>query len=114
MESLGRRAKTALNPDDISLIAMDPDERINQLKALAIEQAEKQLREGTASSQVVTHFLKIDPEEDRLKLENLRIQNRLLEAKIEELKASRDLAELTSNALKAFKTYSGEDDDDEV
>ena len=39
--------------------ATTPEGRENEMVSLAIDLAEKQIREGTASSQVITHFLKL-------------------------------------------------------
>lgn len=36
--------------------ALTPDARENQMISLAVDLAERQLEEGTASSQVITHF----------------------------------------------------------
>ena len=39
--------------------ALSPEARENQLIDLAVNLAEQQLLDGTASSQVITHFLKL-------------------------------------------------------
>ena len=39
--------------------ALTPEARENQMISLAVDLAEKQLMEGTASSQVITHYLKL-------------------------------------------------------
>ena len=56
---MAKSSATAMNPVRKSRKAMDPDAREQQMIALAVDLAEKQLREGTASSQVITHFLKL-------------------------------------------------------
>lgn len=83
--------------------------------AAAIDLAEKQLREGTASSQVITHFLKLGSSRERLEKEILVEQKTLVKAKTESIQSSKKVEELYLNALAAMKTYSGnrgsEDDD---
>jgi hypothetical protein len=61
--------------------ALSPEARENQMIALAIDLAEKQLIEGTASSQVITHFLKLGTTKTELEKEKLRKENSLLETK---------------------------------
>lgn len=75
--------------------------------ALAIDLAEKQLREGTASSQVITHFLKLASSKDKLEKEILEKQRELLTAKTEALKAEQRIEELYADAIDAMKEYSG-------
>lgn len=96
--------------------AISPDARENQLVSLAIDLAEKQLLEGTASSQVITHYLKLGTTKERLEREKLEKENELLRAKTEALKSAQRVEELYANALKAMRMYSGseviEDDSD--
>lgn len=93
--------------------AIDPDARQNQLIALAVDRAEQQLRDGTASSQVITYYLKQSSKETRLKIEQLEEENKLLRAKTEQLKSEKRSEELIEEALKAFKNYAGQGDPDE-
>jgi hypothetical protein len=92
--------------------------RENQLISLAIDLAEKQLLDGTASSQVISHYLKLGSTKDRLEKEIMEKQKELLQAKTEALNSSKNVEELYANALKAMRTYSGnkrmnEDDENE-
>lgn len=87
--------------------AITPEGRENQMCALAIDLAEKQLREGTASSQVITHFLKLASSKDKLEKEILEKQRELLAAKTEALKAEQRIEELYADAIDAMKEYSG-------
>lgn len=80
--------------------------REDQLIALAVDLAEKQLREGTASSQVITHYLKLGSTKDRLEKELLNEQVELAKAKTEALKSAKRVEELYANALSAFKDVS--------
>lgn len=93
--------------------AISPEARENQLISLAIDLAEKQLIEGTASSQVITHYLKLGSTKEKLEKEILEKQKTLIEAKAENLKSSQRIEELYSKAIKAMKEYSGANDLDE-
>lgn len=87
--------------------SLTPEAKENQMIALAMELAEKQLRDGTASSQVVAHFLKLGSSKEKLEQQILEKQTALLEAKTDNLKSAKYTEELYNNALKAMKIYSG-------
>lgn len=95
--------------------ATTPEAREQQLIALAVDLAEKQLIEGTASSQVISHFLKLATEKERLEKEILESKRELMKAQTENLQAAKRMEELYANAIKAMQHYSGHDDlnDDE-
>ena len=93
--------------------ALSPEARENQLISLAVDLAEKQLREGTASSHVISHFLKQSTVKAQLELERMRYENEMIQAKTENLKAMKNQEELLDKALKAFRGYSGQGDTDE-
>lgn len=76
---------------------------------LAVDLAERQLMEGTASSQVITHFLKLGTMKEKLELQKLRQENRLLQAKTESIKSEKRIEELYLNALNAMRDYGGKD-----
>lgn len=88
--------------------ANSPETREQQLIALAMDLAEKQLRDGTATSQVQTHFLKLATETEKLNREKLRNENKLLLARVDELESRKRVEELYANALLAMREYSGE------
>ena len=88
--------------------AMTPEARENQLIALAVDLAEKQLMEGTASSQVITHYLKLGSTKERIEKELLEKQKELIEAKTEGLKTAKRIEELYSNAIDVMRMYRGE------
>ena len=92
--------------------ATTPEARENQLVALAVDRAEQQLRDGTASAQVITHFLKLGSTREKLEQERLRHENLLLEAKKENLASAGRIEELYSKALGAMRSYRGEEDPD--
>ncbi len=80
--------------------------REDQMIALAVDLAEKQLREGTASSQVITHYLKLGSTKERLEKELLGKQVELAAAKTDAIKSAKKVEELYANALAAFKDVS--------
>lgn len=84
--------------------------RESQMVSLAENLAEKQLREGTASAQVITHYLKLGTSRERLEQEKLTRENLLLDAKAELLTASKRNEELFMNAIEAMKGYSGREE----
>lgn len=95
--------------------ALTPEARENQLIALAIDRAEQQLLDGTASSQVITHYLKLGSTKDRLEREKLERENELLKAKTESIQSMQRIEELYKNALDAMRnyTYSGDSEYEE-
>lgn len=93
--------------------ALTPEARENQLVYLATNLAEQQLMDGTASSQVITHFLKLGSEKERLERERLQHENELLKAKTEVLQSAKRVEELYAEALHAMKAYSGGDESNE-
>ena len=93
--------------------ALTPEARENQLISLAVDLAEQQLREGTASSQVITHYLKLGSTRERLERERLEEENKLLRAKTENLQSMKHIEELYTDAIKAMRDYSGQGDPDE-
>ena len=93
--------------------ALSPESREQQMVSLAIDLAEKQLLEGTASSQVITHYLKLGTMNYRLALEKLEKENELLRAKTENLQSQQKVEELYAEALTAMRDYSGIGDPDD-
>lgn len=93
--------------------ATTPEGRENQLVALAVEVAEQQLREGTASAQVITHYLKLGTTRERLEQEKLARENELLRARSEALASAQRVEELYTKALSAMRTYAGHEPRDE-
>lgn len=90
--------------------ALTPEARENQLISLAVDLAEKQLQEGTASSQVITHYLKLGSTKERIEKEILEKQKELITAKTEALQSAKRVEELYSDAIKAMRKYSGHGD----
>lgn len=95
---------------------LTPEARENQLISLAVDLAEKQLQEGTASSQVITHYLKLGSTKERIEKEILEKQKELITAKTEALQSAKRVEELYANALNAMRHYggSGEEPEDDT
>lgn len=88
--------------------ATTPDGRENQLISLAIDLAEKQLLDGTASAQVITHYLKLGTTRETLEREKLQQENALLRAKAETYSSQANMEQLYKDALDAMSSYKGE------
>lgn len=88
--------------------ARTPEERENQLIAAAYDLAEKQIREGRASSQVLHHFLKLGSEKERIEREILKSQKKLIDAKTDNLESAKRIEELYADAIKAMSRYNGD------
>lgn len=93
--------------------ALTPEARENQLISLAVDLAEKQLREGTASSQVITHYLKLGSTKERIEKEILEKQKDLIDAKTQNLKSIERQEQMYAEALKVFRGYSGHGDEED-
>ena len=89
--------------------ALTPEAREDQLIALATNLAEQQMRDGTASSQVITHYLKLGTTRERLEREILKEQKEMIKAKAEALKSEKRVEELYAEALSAMRKYSGQE-----
>lgn len=88
--------------------ATTPEGRENQMVSAAIDLAEKQIRSGTASSQVITHFLKLGSTRERLEQQRLEHENELTRVKIEALESQKRVEELYMEALTAMRSYAGD------
>lgn len=86
--------------------------RESQLIAATYDLVERRILEGTASSQETTYFLKAGSSQMRLKLANLEEENKLLRAKTEALQAQVSNEAMLERALKAFRSYRGEEEDE--
>lgn len=92
--------------------ARTPDERENQLVEAATDLAEQQLRDGSASAQVITHYLKLGSSRERLEQERLRGEVNLMKIKEEHMASEMRTEELMRNALDAMRGYQGLEDPD--
>jgi len=101
--------KTSAEPSRVKRPpATTPEAREHQLIALAVDLAEKQLTAGTASAQVITHYLKLGTTREILEQEGLRQKNELTKAQIDNLASAARVEELYKSALNAMKSYTGE------
>lgn len=91
--------------------ALTPEARENQMISLAMDLAEQQLRDGTASSQLITEFVKRGSTKARLEKEILEEQKELMAAKTQSLQSAQRIEELYTNALNAMRSYSGQGGD---
>lgn len=109
------KVKQKASKDDSSMMrpALTPEARENQLISLAVDLAEKQLREGTASSQVITHYLKLGSTKERIEKEILEKQKDLIDAKTQNLKSIERQEQMYAEALKVFRGYSGHGDEED-
>lgn len=87
--------------------ALTPEARENQLISLAVDLAEQQLREGTASSQVISHFLRLGSTKEKIEKEILEKQKELITAKTKAIQSSESSEKLYAKAIAAMKKYSG-------
>lgn len=95
--------------------AISPEGRENQLINMAYELAEKKLKNGTASSQETTFFLKMGSPREKLERQRLENENAVLRKKVEQMESQMRMEELIGDALSAFRSYSpSQDGPDEV
>lgn len=93
--------------------ALNPEARENQMIALAMDLVEQRLRDGTASSQETTHFLKAASQKSKLELERLKLENELTAAKTKALANAEEIKVLYEDAIKAMRRYAGHGDNDD-
>lgn len=110
-----RKAKAVGSSEPLKTMrpALTPDARENQLISLATDLAEKQLRDGTASSQVISHYLKMGSSSSKIEKQILEKQAELITAKTEALQSAKNMEHLYENAIKAMRSYSGNGDLDD-
>ena len=106
-------AKTTKSSIEPTRPALTVEARENQLIALAVDLAEQQLKDGTASSQVITHYLKLGSTKERIEKEILLKQKDLITAKTEALQSAKRIEELYTEAIGAMRKYSGHASEEE-
>ena len=107
------KAQTSSNTSKKRRPALTPEARENQMIALAVDRAEEQLMNGTASSQIIVHYLKLATAKTQLENERLRSQIELDNAKAKAVRDMQDNGERYKEALEAFRSYSGHGGTDE-
>lgn len=105
--------KVAKEPEFQAPPALTPAGREARMVAYAMDLAEEQLRNGTASSQVITHFLKLGTETAKLERERLENENALLLARVEQIRSAKESGELYANAIEAMRRYSAHSSDED-
>lgn len=93
--------------------SMTEEGREQRLVSLTMDLAERQLQDGTASSQVMTHFLKLGSTRERLEQDRLRRENELLQAKVEAMASGQRIEDLYAGAIRAMSAYSGNPQEEE-
>jgi hypothetical protein len=85
--------------------------REQEMVSLAVNLAERQLKEGTASAQVISHYLKLGSTREILEQQKMERENELLRARVEQLASSQRTELLYDEAIKAMRRYAGQEDD---
>lgn len=88
--------------------ALTPEDRETKLVSLAESLAEQQMRDGTASAQVITHYLKLASSRERLEQRRLEGEIELQKAKIEAIASHQRTEELYAKAITAMRMYGGQ------
>lgn len=91
--------------------ATTPEGQETLMISRAMQLAEKQIEEGTASAQVITHFLKLGTTRERLEQQRLQHENELLKKKAEAMESAKEVEALYREALNAMRSYNGEETD---
>lgn len=108
-----RRKKQEWDDRPVPAPATTVEGRENQLVALAVDLAEKQMREGTASAAVITHYLKLGSTREQKEIELLKEKTALMAAQVEESRNRQQSSELFEEALAAMRSYQGHESEDE-
>lgn len=109
---MASRRRSEETPKKSRRRATTPEAREDQMVNAAIDLAEEQIRQGTASSQVITHFLKLGSTRERLEQERIAHENDLLQVKREAIESQKRIEELYANAIGAMRAYQGAEDED--
>lgn len=101
-----RKKQEPQPPERTSRPATTPEARENQLINLAVNLAEKQLKDGTASPSVIAHYLKLGSQRERLERDILEKNAKLMEAKARNIDKERESEETAKAAIEAMRNYS--------
>lgn len=102
-----RKSKNNANTKDLP--ALSPEARENQMISFAVNLAEQKLRDGSAATPIIVHYLKLGTMKSQLEMEKLRQENELLKAKTQAINTAEKNDVLYSQALEAFRSYRGSD-----
>lgn len=81
--------------------------RENELIALAYDAAEERIRNGTATSQEIVHFLRLGSAKERRAQEQMEADIALKQAKVKAIQDGEHLEQIYNDAIEAMKRYSG-------
>lgn len=104
-----RRPDTTQTKPTRRRAATTPEERENQLISMAVDLAERQLQDGTASAQVISLYLKLGSSREKLEQERLEKENQLLDVKREMMASAKRVEEMYGAALNAMRSYAGQE-----
>lgn len=93
--------------------ALNPEAREKQMISLAVDCAEQQMRDGTASSQIITHYLKLGSTIAELEKEKLKLENEKTKAQTVQIRQADESRKIAEEAIKAMRNYKGLGDPDE-
>lgn len=105
---MAKSKNTGINIPRTTRPPITSEGRDNEMINLAYDLVEQRLRNGTASSQETTHFLKLATEKAQLELEMAKEQKKLIQAKTEALQSAKEIEALYSEAISAMQAYRGE------
>ena len=96
--------------------ALSPEAYENRLISKAYKSVEKRIDSGEATAQELVHFLRLGSTKEQLELEKLKKENELLRVKADAIQSQKEVKELYTEAIDAFRKYSGlpsiKDDED--
>jgi len=104
-----RRRKNSREDDQNypDLDAMTQEDMESQAIAASMRLAYQQILDGTASQQVIVHFLRAGSQKQKEELEKLRDEKALLQAKVKNLESQEQSERMYRDAIRAFQSYSG-------
>lgn len=104
---MARESKTTKKHTRNQRHAISLENREQQMIKLAVNLAEQQLIDGSASSQLITHYLKLATTREKIEQETMLANQKLIKAKVENLESASRIEELYSEAISAMKRYGG-------
>ena len=113
---MGRRSNKDISSENqeefvSQLTASTPEGRENEMIMLAYQEVERRIRDHTATSQQLCHFLKMGSEKERLEREKLEVEMELQRVRADSIESGKYMEELYNNAIAAMKLYSGAEED---
>ena len=113
---MGRRSNKDISSENqeefvSQLTASTPEGRENEMIMLAYQEVERRIRDHTATSQELCHFLKMGSEKERLEREKLEVEMELQRVRADSIESGKHMEDLYNNAIAAMKLYSGVEED---